>query len=263
MRIHKQRLGVLAAILVHLVPITAHADPAPAVLAVFPPDVNLHTAKSRQVFVVQATYADGITRDVTAQAKASLANPALAKLDKNTVTPLADGATEMKVEFAGKAVTVPVKVKDAKVDRPISFKLDVMPIFMRAGCNQGSCHGAARGKDGFRLSLFGFDADGDHFRLTREIHGRRINLALPAESLLLEKAHRQGAAHRRAAHQGGRRIYLQHPPLARSRTPRSIRQAYRRRSPWNCSPATPSSTARGRPSKWSCGPSIPMAPTAT
>src|SRR5207244_526470 len=80
------------------------------------------------------------------------------------------------------------KVKDAKVDRPISFKLDVMPIFMAAGCNQGSCHGAARGKDGFRLSLFGFDPDGDHYRLTREFNGRRINLALPAESLLLEKA---------------------------------------------------------------------------
>ena len=40
---------------------------------------------------------------------------------------------------------------------------------MRAGCNTGSCHGAARGKDGFRLSLFGFDPDGDHFRITREI----------------------------------------------------------------------------------------------
>ena len=44
-----------------------------------------------------------------------------------------------------------------------------MPVFMRAGCNTGSCHGAARGKDGFRLSLFGFDPDGDHYRLTREM----------------------------------------------------------------------------------------------
>ena len=43
-----------------------------------------------------------------------------------------------------------------------------MPVFMRGGCNTGSCHGAARGKDGFRLSLFGFDPEGDHFRLTRE-----------------------------------------------------------------------------------------------
>ena len=152
------------------------------------------------MFVVQAVYADGITRDVTAETKATLVNPAFAKLDKNVLTPLADGATELKVEYAGKALNVPVKVKDATVERPISFKLDVMPIFMRSGCNQGGCHGAARGKDGFRLSLFGFDADGDHYRLTRELSGRRINLALPRESLLLEKA--QG----KVPHTGGQKI---------------------------------------------------------
>src|SRR5262249_10458926 len=89
---------------------------------------------------------------------------------------------------------------------PISFKQDVMPIFMGAGCNQGSCHGAARGKDGFRLSLFGFDPDGDHYRLTREFNGRRINLALPAESLLLEKA--EG----KVPHTGGTRFPDQHEP---------------------------------------------------
>ena len=54
-----------------------------------------------------------------------------------------------------------------------------MPVFMRAGCNTGSCHGAARGKDGFRLSLFGFDPEGDYNRLTREMVGRRVNLAVP------------------------------------------------------------------------------------
>jgi len=142
-------------------------------IEVSPPDVNLETSRDRQSFIVQALYADGITRDVTAEAKATLANPALVKLDKNVLFPLADGTTTMKVEFGGQAVDIPVKVVQATIDRPISFKLDVMPIFMRAGCNTGSCHGAARGKDGFRLSLFGFDPDGDHYRLTREINGRR------------------------------------------------------------------------------------------
>src|SRR5262245_50651304 len=160
----------------------------PATVAVFPNDVNLFTARGRQTFAVQAAYADGITRDVTAEAKATLANPAFVRIDKNVLYPVADGATELKVEFGGKTVVVPVKVKDAKVDRPISFKLDVMPVFMKSGCNAGSCHGAARGKDGFRLSLFGFDADGDHYRLTREINGRRINLAVPHDSLLLDKS---------------------------------------------------------------------------
>src|SRR4051794_10625422 len=175
-------------------------ESAPAALEVFPPDVNLFTGAARQAFVVQAAYPDGLTRDVTAQAKAGLANPALARLERNVLTPLADGATELRVEFAGRSARVPVTVKDARKDRPISFKLDVMPIFMRAGCNAGSCHGAARGKDGFRLSLFGFDPDGDHYRLCREMNGRRINLALPAESLLVEKACG------RVPHTGGKKI---------------------------------------------------------
>lgn len=69
----------------------------------------------------------------------------------------------------------------------VSFKNDVMPLFMRGGCNSGSCHGAARGKDGFKLSLFGYDPDGDYYRLLEEYVGRRINLAAPSKSLLLEK----------------------------------------------------------------------------
>jgi hypothetical protein len=157
-------------------------------VAVYPPDINLETARDRQGFVVQLTQPDGITRDVTEQAQVSFANPALVKLDKATVYPVADGATEMTVTAAGQTLKVPVKVVNAKVDPPVSFKRDVMPVFMRAGCNVGGCHGAARGKDGFRLSLFGFDPDGDHFRLTRELNGRRINLAIPTESLLIEKA---------------------------------------------------------------------------
>ena len=161
--------------------------PTLSMLEVFPPDITLNTARGRQTFVIKATQADGITRDVTAQATLRLANPALVKLEKNLLTPRADGTTDLIVEHGGRAQTVPVKVTSAKDDRPISFKLDVMPVFMKAGCNAGSCHGAARGKNGFRLSLFGFDADGDHYRLTREINGRRINVALPHESLLLEK----------------------------------------------------------------------------
>lgn len=157
-------------------------------IAVYPPDINLETSRDRQSFVVQLTQPDGITRDVTAQAQVAFANQALVKLDKFTVLPVSDGATEMTVAFSGQTVKVPVKVSKAKEDRPISFKQDVMPVFMRAGCNVGGCHGAARGKDGFRLSLFGFDPEGDHYRLTRELNGRRINLAMPAESLLVEKA---------------------------------------------------------------------------
>lgn len=69
-----------------------------------------------------------------------------------------------------------------------SFRQDVMPILFRAGCNAGTCHGAAKGKDGFMLSLFGYDPAGDYHRIVNDIAGRRINLAVPERSLLLLKS---------------------------------------------------------------------------
>ena len=157
-------------------------------LNVYPADVNLTTNKDRQLVVVQAVHADGITRDVSKQATFTLANPAICRRDGTTFYPLADGQTELKVEFGGQMLTVPVKVERSTEARPVSFKLDVMPIWMKAGCNTGSCHGAARGKDGFRLSLFGFDPDGDYLRITREMPGRRIDFSVPESSLMIEKS---------------------------------------------------------------------------
>ncbi len=69
-----------------------------------------------------------------------------------------------------------------------SFRQDVMPVFFRAGCNAGTCHGSARGKDGFMLSLFGYDPSGDYRRIVSEMPGRRVNTAVPEQSLLLLKA---------------------------------------------------------------------------
>lgn len=175
-------------------------EAAPSRVEVFPNEVSLTTARDRQSLVVQATYADGITRDVTAEAAMTPANPALVRRDGFVLHPVADGETTLDVAFGGQTIKVPVKVARAAERPPLSFRLDVMPAFMKAGCNTGSCHGAARGKDGFRLSLFGFDPEGDHFRLTREQVGRRVNLAVPEDSTLLEKS--IGAVQ----HTGGKRF---------------------------------------------------------
>ena len=173
-------------------PLTAFAaKPTLTEVKVFPADVNLKTRGDHQSIVVQAIYADGVTRDVTAQASFTLGNKTLAKFDHFMLTPVADGQTELKVKFQGKTLVVPVKIEAATVAEPISFIKDVMPVFTKAGCNTGGCHGTSRGKDGFRLSLFGYDPDGDYHRLTREAIARRINLALPEESLILEKATRK------------------------------------------------------------------------
>jgi hypothetical protein len=90
--------------------------------------------------------------------------------------------------LCGALVTRANPVPALQLDHPMSFRNDVMPVLTKAGCNTGACHGSARGRDGFHLSLFGYDPDGDYDRITREMGARRVNLAIPEESLLLLKA---------------------------------------------------------------------------
>ncbi len=174
-------------------------------LRVFPAEVQLATNRDKQSIVVQAVYADGITRDVTSQAEWTIGDQNFVERKENSLFPKADGVTQLSIKFESQTKQIPVHVQKATEGRNISFKLDVMPVFMKAGCNTGSCHGAARGKDGFNLSLFGFDPDGDHYRITREQPGRRVNLAIPEASLIVEK--NTGAV----PHTGGKRYEADSP----------------------------------------------------
>ena len=179
----------------------------PVAIEVYPPAVKLDSARDSQQIIVQARLADGRTVDVTGQATVSLSDAKLARVEpaashagRALILPLADGDGAIRVSFAGHERSVPLRVVSASSNPPLSFRLDVMPVFARGGCNMGSCHGAARGKDGFRLSLFGFDPAGDYHRITREFPGRRIDLGTPKASLLLLKS--VGAV----PHTGGKRF---------------------------------------------------------
>ncbi len=185
-----------------LTPLAAHAAPA---LTVFPAAVELRGRDGRQTLVVQTIDAEGITRDVTKAATFRLADKAVANIADRTLEARKDGTTRLAVEHGGLTAEVPVTVTGAGQDRPVSFRLDVMPVFMKHGCNNGSCHGAARGKDGFMLSLFGYDPAGDYHRLTRQVVGRRVDLAAPEKSLMLEKC--VGAV----PHTGGKLFDTAHP----------------------------------------------------
>jgi hypothetical protein len=69
----------------------------------------------------------------------------------------------------------------------IDFDTQIVPILTRSGCNAGSCHGAAAGRGGFHLSLFGSDPAADFAEIVPAFEGRRIHRTQPAESLLLRK----------------------------------------------------------------------------
>src|SRR5262245_29469600 len=83
---------------------------------------------------------------------------------------------------------------------PVDFDTEVLPVLTRAGCNAGACHGAAAGRGGLHLSLWGSNPAADHDVLVRELEGRRVNLARPEDSLVLLKPTNQ------RRHGGGRRL---------------------------------------------------------
>ncbi len=130
--------------------------------------------------------ASGELVDVTRLARFDV--PALVRVGTTgLVRPAADGEAILKVSLEGQSLDVPVRVTGQKEKYPVSFVRDVMPVLSRLGCNAGTCHGAQEGKNGFKLSLRGYDPLHDHRALTDDLEGRRFNRAAPDTSLMLLK----------------------------------------------------------------------------
>src|SRR3954467_5380403 len=102
--------------------------------------------------------------------------------------------------FAVLAVLVSAAFARAAEERPINFANQIVPIFTKAGCNAGGCHGKSSGQNGFKLSLLGFEPSEDYEHLIKEARGRRIFPAAPERSLLLLKATGE------LPHGGGKRL---------------------------------------------------------
>jgi hypothetical protein len=173
-----------------------------------PPEVTLHGPWDRLQVVVTGHDAAGGVRDLTAQAVYSIREPRAAVTPGGVVTPRANGRTVLVAQWGASQVQVPVEVGGMDRPGPVSFSHQVLPVLTRAGCNAGACHGTPSGKNGFRLSLRGYDPPLDLFTLTREAQARRLDPLEPDASLLLRKATA------RVPHGGGRRLDGRGPQYA-------------------------------------------------
>ncbi len=136
-------------------------------LEVIPARIELAGVHQGRQLIVSA--ADPKLRDVTRIATFSVENPKIVRVTgQGYVRPLGKGQTSITVEFQGQKRQVPVAVKDFDDNRPLHFANDIVPLLSRHGCNAGGCHGQANGQNGFKLSLFGFDADFDYNALVKE-----------------------------------------------------------------------------------------------
>ena len=156
-------------------------------IVLYPREIRLHGPAARQTLLVERL------RGATAVGPADGAalessDPKVVVVENGAAVPVGDGTAVITARAGGRVSSAPVKVVDMGAPFARSFRNHAQPVLARYGCSSGACHGAAAGKNGFRLSLRGYDDDGDHRAVTRHAGGRRIDLENPGRSLLLLKA---------------------------------------------------------------------------
>jgi hypothetical protein len=170
-------------------PATAMASqpPHPSPIEVRPQALTLAGPGDACQLVVFRKLPDGSAEDLTRICKFELAPPDVAEISPSGyVRALQPGELHVVAFYDGCEVESTLTIGCREL--PVSdFALDIVPILTKAGCNSGQCHGAAQGKGGLQLSLFGYDPESDHASLTRGLEGRRIDPFNPASSLILLK----------------------------------------------------------------------------
>jgi WD40 repeat protein len=157
-------------------------------LSVQPPVVKLSRNYDYTQLIVNGWSAAGASSDLTREVAYTL-SPDIAEISKTgLIQPKKNGAAQLTISFQGHKTMVPVEVTGVVDDFEPDYIRDVTPVISKLGCNAGTCHGARSGKNGFKLSLRGYDPIFDVRAFTDDLAGRRINYASPDDSLMLLKA---------------------------------------------------------------------------
>ena len=157
-------------------------------LVLLPPSVRLVGPHARQRFVVERTDHGVGVGDVTGRAVFASDNPRVAVVDRDGfVQPVGDGPATITATVDGRVARAFVSVEEFGREESWSFRNHVEAVLTKQGCNSGACHGAAAGKNGFRLTLRGYAPEIDFAAMTRQSLGRRVVKTAPQESLILLK----------------------------------------------------------------------------
>jgi len=158
-----------------------------------PAQFQINSLRDARRFLVTGITADGQKIDLTSSVNASTTASCITVDPDGYITPVSAGQGQLLIEAAGLKLEVPVTVSSAD-PVPVDFIRDVNPLLSKVGCNQGTCHGSANGRNGFKLSLRGYDSLYDYRSLIDDISGRRFNRSVPSQSLMLLKP-TQGVPH--------------------------------------------------------------------
>lgn len=164
------------------------APPLPAIRSIRlePASLTLEDARDARRVLVIGERADGGRIDLTSDARWTTGAATLRVTTNGVVSGVQAGDGTVSVEAGGQKASLPVKVTGVAT-RPVGFVRDIEPILSKAGCSAGPCHGSAKGKNGFKLSLRGYDPEYDYQALINDLGGRRLNRVRVDESLMLQK----------------------------------------------------------------------------
>src|ERR1039457_3994428 len=177
-----------------------------AKIAILPSSISITGPRYSQRLLVEGTFADGHQEELTSRAMIDVSDLTIVKVDKDGVAfPQGDGQAIVTVTVQGHRATAPLIVNHYAATSNWSFRNDVLPVMTKMGCNSGPCHGAAAGKNGFKLTLRGYDPSTDYYTLTHQALGRRTDPIEPARSLILLKPTLT------ISHGGGRRFDVGSP----------------------------------------------------
>ncbi len=157
-------------------------------LSVSPSAISLEGPNAYNQLLVTGTLESGEVVDLTRLVRWEVTRPIAEVEDRGIIRPLSGGRTAVTAHFLGLRDTASVEVKELKDGYEPDFVVDVNPILSRLGCNAGTCHGSQDGKNGFKLSLRGYDAFNDVRAFSDDHAARRVNFASPDDSLMLLKA---------------------------------------------------------------------------
>ncbi|MFG0335654.1 MAG: DUF1549 domain-containing protein [Maioricimonas sp. JB049] len=156
-------------------------------IEVTPSVIELHGENAYTQILATGILESGDRIDVTRIAKLTTSGEAASVTRLGRVVAKQSGQAELIVTLNGQTVNVPIH-STVTAAGATSFVRDVAPVLSRLGCNQGTCHGAKDGKNGFKLSLRGYDPIFDVRSFTDDLKSRRVNIASPDDSLMLLKS---------------------------------------------------------------------------
>ena len=156
-------------------------------LEIAPKNVVLDSPNAYNQLVVTGKLEGGGTADLTRVVKWAVEKPLAEVSESGVARPLAEGETKLTATFEKVIGSTAVKVAGLDTAFHPDFIRDVNPVISRLGCNAGLCHGAKDGKNGFKLSLRGYDPIYDVRAFGDDHTARRVNYASPDDSLMLLK----------------------------------------------------------------------------